>query len=226
MEKPDLTWHDQLVSLQQRQQLMGQRGCVAWFTGLSGSGKSTVANLVDLQLHQQGIHSFLLDGDNIRQGLNAAAPQLLDRGEDFANRFGLGFSPQDREENIRRVGAVAELFAATGVVTLVACVSPYRRDRDAVRQVITARLGASAFHEVFVDTPLDICESRDPKGLYKKARAGQLSGMTGIDAPYEPPEQAELVLDGGGQDPAALADQLVQALLPIIRLPDSSDQAC
>jgi adenylylsulfate kinase len=213
MEETDLTWHDSTVSREKRQQLMGHRGCVAWFTGLSGSGKSTVANLVDASLHAGGVHSFLLDGDNVRHGLTASPQILAARGEDFANRFGLGFSPQDREENIRRVGAAAELFASAGLVTLVALVSPYRKDRDAVRQKIGEQLGPESFLEIFMDTPLEICEERDPKGLYRKARAGELVRMTGIDDPYEDPLKPEIHLRGAEFSATELADQVVQELL-------------
>jgi adenylylsulfate kinase len=165
-----------------------------WFTGLSGSGKSTVANLVDRLLHDAGVHSVVLDGDNVRHGLNASPAMLASYGSEFAARFGLTFSAQDRTENIRRIGAVAELFAAAGLVTLTAFVSPYRADRDAVR----ARLNASrpgSFIEVFVDAPLAVCEKRDPKGLYKKARAGELANFTGVEDAYEPPQSPELHLD-------------------------------
>ena len=201
MSEVQVSWHEQSV---QR-----EPGCVVWFTGLSGSGKSTVANLVDHKLHECGAASYLLDGDNVRHGLNASAEMLREKhGDAFAERFGLGFSAQDREENIRRIGAVAELFSSAGLVTLVAFVSPYRRDRDSVRQT----LPAGRFVEVFVDTPLDICEQRDPKGLYKKARAGEIKGFTGIDDPYEPPENAEIVLDGGKASPDVLADAVIDFL--------------
>lgn len=204
-----ITWHDHSVSRAQREQLNGHRGCVVWFTGLSGSGKSTVANLVDHKLHQLGVHSFVLDGDNVRHGLNASPALLRDRhGESFAQRFGLGFAAQDREENIRRIGAVARLFCEAGLVALTAFVSPYRRDRDAVR----ATLAPGDFIEVFVDAPLEACEARDPKGLYKQARAGQLAGMTGIDDPYEPPLAPELTLDAGHKPPEVLADEVVSQL--------------
>ena len=213
MEETDLTWHDSSVSREKRQKLMGHQGCVAWFTGLSGSGKSTVANLVDASLHAAGVHSFLLDGDNVRHGLTASPQMLAARGEEFASRFGLGFSPQDREENIRRVGAAAELFASAGLVTLVALVSPYRKDRDAVRQKIGEQLGPESFLEIFMDTPLEICEERDPKGLYRKARAGELERMTGIDDPYEDPLKPEIHLRGAEFSATKLADQVVQELL-------------
>lgn len=208
-EKVNVVWHEHSVSRDQREKLNGHRGCVVWFTGLSGSGKSTVANLVDHKLHELGVHTFVLDGDNVRHGLNATPAILSDvHGEDFAKRFGLGFSAEDREENIRRIGAVTELFASAGLVVLTAFVSPYRRDRDAVR----AQLADGDFVEVFVDTPLEICESRDPKGLYKKARAGEIKGFTGIDDPYEAPEQAELVLDAGDKPAETLADEVVAFL--------------
>ncbi|MDH3719036.1 MAG: adenylyl-sulfate kinase [Planctomycetota bacterium] len=208
-ESGGVHWHEHSVSRQQREALNGHRGCVVWFTGLSGSGKSTVANLVDHRLHQMGVHSFVLDGDNVRHGLNAT-PSLLEPGfgAQHARRFGLGFSAEDRAENIRRVGAVAELFSAAGVVVLTAFVSPFRRDRDSVRE----QLSEGDFVEVFVDTPLEVCEARDPKGLYKKARAGEIEGFTGIDDPYEPPQKPELVLNGGDQSPQELADQVVAYL--------------
>jgi adenylylsulfate kinase len=212
METPQVTWHEHTVSRAEREQLNGHRGCVIWFTGYSGSGKSTIANAVDCRLHQSGVHSFLLDGDNVRHGLNASPQLLKGFGEDFANRFGLGFSAEDRQENIRRIGAVAELFVSAGIVTLTAFVSPYRSDRDAVRARIEQQGSRSDFIEVFVDTPLDVCEARDPKGLYRKAREGQLKGMTGIDDPYEPPLEPELVLAGGEGTPGGLADQVLDYL--------------
>ena len=213
MERTEITWHEHAVSREAREQLNGNRGCVVWFTGLSGCGKSTVANVVDHLLHRSGVHTMLLDGDNIRHGLNASPALLAEsHGEEYAQRFGLGFSQQDREENIRRIGAVAELFCSAGLITLAAFVSPYRRDRDAVRQHVTRFGRPDDFMEVFVDTPLEICERRDPKGLYKKARAGELKGFTGIDDPYEPPEHAELVLAGGERSPEELARQVIAYL--------------
>jgi len=204
-----ITWHDHAVSRTERQALAGHRGCVVWFTGLSGCGKSTVANLVDHKLHALGVRSFVLDGDNVRHGL-CASPEILAARHDeaFTKRFGLGFSAQDREENIRRIGAVAKLFAEAGLVTLAAFVSPYRADRDAVRDA----LEAGDFVEVFVDAPLEVCEARDPKGLYKKARAGEIRNFTGIDDPYERPERAELVLDAGTRSAEQLADEVIAYL--------------
>ncbi len=211
-DKVHVTWHQHQVDRQAREKLNGHRGCVVWFTGLSGCGKSTVANAVDHLLYQAGVHAFLLDGDNIRHGLNASPQRLAPYGSDYAKRFGLGFSPEDRCENIRRIGAVAELFASAGLVTLTAFVSPYRNDRDAVRRQVEAQGSAGDFVEVFVDAPLEVCESRDPKGLYQKARAGELKGMTGIDAPYEAPEHPELMLESAAHSPAALAQQVVDFL--------------
>jgi len=212
MDEPQITWHDHSITREQRESLNGHRGCVVWFTGLSGSGKSTIANGVDQKLHQRGVHTFVLDGDNVRHGLNASTALLAEFGEQYAERFGLGFSALDRQENIRRVGAVSELFAAAGLVTLVAFVSPYQRDREAVRSRIEASLGEGDFIEVHVDASLEVCESRDPKGLYQKARAGEITGMTGVDDPYEPPQNPELHLDAGDQNPDALAEQVVTYL--------------
>jgi len=203
-------WHEHSVSRSEREELNGHKGCVIWFTGLSACGKSTVSNLVDHKLHKRGIRSYVLDGDNVRHGLNAGPGMLKERhGEEYAKRFGLGFSAQDREENIRRIGAVAKLFAEAGTVTLTAFISPYRRDRDAVR----ASMGEGDFIEIFVDAPIEICEARDPKGLYKKARAGELKGFTGIDDPYEAPAKAELVLDAGKKDAETLADEVIAYLV-------------
>jgi len=201
-------WHEHSVTRAEREQLNRHKGCVIWFTGLSGCGKSTVANLVDHKLHALGLRSFVLDGDNVRHGLNAGPGMLKERhGDDFAKRFGLGFSAIDREENIRRIGAVAKLFAEAGLIALTAFISPYRRDRDHVR----AALGGD-FIEVFVDAPLEVCEQRDPKGLYKKARAGEIKGFTGIDDPYEAPLKPELVLDSAKKTADALAADVLAYL--------------
>src|SRR5438874_5781169 len=148
-----VVWHSHSVSREERERLNGNAGCVVWFTGLSGSGKSTIANLVDQRLYEAGVHSFLLDGDNIRHGLNAPPEALASYGESFASRFGLTFSREDRTENIRRIGAVADLFATTGIVTITAFVSPYRADREAVRNRVNSGRPGS-FVEVFVDAPL------------------------------------------------------------------------
>ena len=205
-ETDEERWHAHAVGREDRERSSGHKGCVLWFTGLSGCGKSTLANLVDHRLHGRGVRSFVLDGDNVRLGLNAAPSLLKERhGDEFATRFGLGFGPQDREENIRRIGAVAELFAQAGIVALTAFISPYRRDRDAVR----AMLAPGDFVEIHVRAPLEVCEKRDPKGLYKRARAGEIKGFTGIDDPYEEPLHAELVVDSAATPAEQLADQVV-----------------
>jgi adenylylsulfate kinase len=160
-------------------------------------------------LHKDGCQTVVLDGDNVRHGLNAGPAMLKDRhGEDFANRFGLGFSAIDREENIRRIGAVAEIFAQTGTIALTAFISPYRSDRDKVRET----LKPGEFIEVFVDAPIEVCEQRDPKGLYKKARAGEIKGFTGIDDPYEEPLSPELVLSAATKTPDVLAGEIMTYL--------------
>jgi len=202
---PQVVWHPHAVSLENRASLLGQMGCVLWFTGLSGSGKSTVANALDQLLYENSRPSFLLDGDNIRHGL-CATPNLLVEtyGEAFAKRFGLGFSAEDREENIRRVGSVAQLLASAGLICLTAFVSPYRQDRDLVRKQIQST-GSLRFYEIFVDTPIEVCEQRDPKGLYRQAREGKIPNFTGISAPYESPENPEMILQGGAMPPGDLA---------------------
>jgi len=205
-EVVDVRWHAHAVTRAERERAAGHRGCVLWFTGLSGCGKSTLANAVDRRLHDRGCRTFVLDGDNVRHGLSAAPAMLEARhGREFAARFGLGFGPADREENIRRIGSVAELFAQAGIITLTAFISPYRRDRDAVRGM----LPPGDFVEVFVKAPLEVCEGRDPKGLYKRARAGEIKGFTGIDDPYEEPLAPELVVDSAGAGPDELADQVI-----------------
>jgi adenylylsulfate kinase len=176
----NIRWHEGMVSTKAKEHILRQRGCVLWFTGLSGSGKSTVACSLEHALAEEGRLTALLDGDNIRHGLNT----------------NLGFSPADRVENIRRIGEVSKLFADTGVITLVSFISPYMADREKVR----SRVGPGQFIEVYMKIPLAVCETRDPKGLYKKARAGQLKGFTGIDDPYEEPKNAELVIEAAGQD--------------------------
>jgi adenylylsulfate kinase len=198
--------HEHAVGRADRERAAGHRGCALWFTGLSGCGKSTLANAVDRILHARGVRSFVLDGDNVRLGLNAAPALLRERhGDEFARRFGLGFGPADREENIRRIGAVAGLFVEAGIVALTAFISPYRRDRDAVR----AALAPGDFVEIFVRAPLEVCEARDPKGLYRKARAGEIKGFTGIDDPYEEPLSPELVVDSTAAAPDELAATVI-----------------
>jgi len=188
----NIRWHHAKVTAEDRERSKGQRGAALWFTGLSGSGKSTIAALVDARLVQRGRHSYILDGDNLRFGL--------------CND--LGFSPEDRAENARRLAEVAALFVDAGLIVLVAAICPYRRDRDQAR----ARLPAGRFLEVFVDTDLAECERRDPKGLYRRARAGEITGFSGIDAPYERPEAPELHLTTGVAPPEVLADEVLAQL--------------
>src|SRR5262245_31038514 len=174
----NIAWHPGAVTRDDRQQLNGHRGCTVWLTGLSGSGKSTIAVELEKRLWDRGARSYILDGDNIRHGLNK----------------NLGFSPADRTENIRRIGEVAKLFTEAGIVALTAFISPYRADRDQVRAIMQP----GDFVEVFVDCPVEVCEQRDVKGLYKKARAGEIKEFTGISAPYEAPNAPELTLDTSG----------------------------
>lgn len=171
----NITWHETTVTVEDREQLLNQKGCVVWFTGLSGSGKSTLANAVAHLLHERKHHTYVLDGDNVRHGLNK----------------NLGFSPEDREENIRRVGEVAKLFVDAGTVVMTAFISPYRVDRDQARELISE----NRFVEVYVECPLDVCEERDPKGLYEKARSGEIKEFTGISAPYEAPNEPEVLVN-------------------------------
>lgn len=170
----NIVWHSGTVTRADREALAGHKGCTIWMTGLSGSGKSTLAVALEKVLLDQGVRSFVLDGDNVRHGLNKD----------------LGFSPEDRNENIRRIGEVAKLFTEAGLINVTAFISPYRADRDQVRKIMTA----GDFIEVFVSCPVAVCEERDPKGLYKKARAGQIPEFTGISAPYEEPSNPELTV--------------------------------
>ena len=188
----NVTWHAHAVSKEDRYKLKGHKGAVLWFTGLSACGKSTIANAVDHKLHQRGKHSFVLDGDNIRLGLNK----------------NLGFSAEDRAENIRRIGEVAKLFASSGSVALTAFISPYRADRDKAREILVP----GEFIEIYVNASLETCEKRDPKGLYKKARAGEIKNFTGISDPYEAPSKPEMVLDSDNKSIDELADEVIAYL--------------
>lgn len=172
MSNKNIVWHDHHVSKEERSQIKEQKPCILWFTGLSGSGKSTIANAVESKLAELKKHTYLLDGDNIRMGLNK----------------GLTFSDEDRIENIRRIGEVSKLFVDAGIIVLTAFISPFQKERDAVRALVQD----GEFIEVFIDTPLAVCESRDPKGLYQKARKGEIPNFTGISSPYEAPSQAEI----------------------------------
>jgi adenylylsulfate kinase len=188
----NIHWHGAEVTRDEREAILGQKGCVVWFTGLSGSGKSTISRRVEQKLLAQDVYVYVLDGDNVRHHLNKD----------------LGFSPKDRNENIRRVGCVAQLFADSSSICLTAFISPYRADRDQAR----ALLEPGRFIEVFVATSLEECEKRDPKGLYKKARAGQIPEFTGISAPYEAPEKAELTLLTEGRSIDDCADDVINYL--------------
>src|SRR4051794_29751292 len=183
IEASNITWHEGHVTREERSALLKQKGATLWFTGLSGSGKSSIAFTLEHALVQRGRLAYVLDGDNIRHGLNK----------------NLGISAADREENIRRIGEVAKLFADCGVLTMASFISPYRKDRDVVRQLHGD--GALPFIEIYCATPIETCEQRDPKGLYKKARAGQLKGFTGVDDPYEAPLQPEVTLDATNTSP-------------------------
>jgi adenylylsulfate kinase len=190
----NITWHEGHVTREERGGLLKQKGATLWFTGLSGSGKSTIAFTLEHALVQRGRLAYVLDGDNIRHGLNK----------------NLGFSAADREENIRRIGEVAKLFADCGVIAMTSFISPYRKDRDIVRALHVE--GSLLFFEIHVNTPIETCEQRDPKGLYKKARAGQLKNFTGIDDPYEAPLQPELTIDATGTTPQEATLQLLDFL--------------
>ena len=185
----NIVWHDHKVTRAERSANKNQKPCLLWFTGLSGSGKSTIANALDVALHQRGYHTFLLDGDNVRHGLCKD----------------LGFSDEDRVENIRRIGEVSKLFTDAGLIVLSAFISPFTSDRRMVRNLFPA----GEFIEVFMDTPLETCEARDPKGLYEKARQGEIKHFTGIDSPYEAPEHPEVRLDTSSMT----VDECVAALI-------------
>jgi adenylylsulfate kinase len=188
----NIVWHQGAITREDRQQLNGHRGCTVWLTGLSGSGKSTIAVELEKRLLERGVRTYILDGDNVRHGLNK----------------NLGFSPEDRTENIRRIGEVAKLFSDAGLVALTAFISPYRADRDQVRAIMQP----GDFIEVFVDCPVEVCEQRDVKGLYKKARAGEIKEFTGISAPYEAPSKPEMVIETSGQSVEKSALQILAYL--------------
>ena len=197
----NITWQQGLVTREERWALLGRSGATLWLTGLSASGKSTIAEALERALVQQKTVAYRLDGDNVRHGLNS----------------NLGFSAEDRHENIRRIGEVAKLFADSGAVAITAFISPYRVDRDLARQIHDG--AGLKFVEVFVDAPLEVCEQRDPKGLYRKARAGELRGFTGIDDPYEPPLRPELVLRTAEHDVDTCVRQCLELLAELGALP-------
>ena len=189
----NIVWHDHKISRAERSVNKNQKPCLLWFTGLSGSGKSTIANALDVSLHSRGYHTFMLDGDNVRHGLCRD----------------LGFSDGDRVENIRRIGEISKLFSDAGLIVLSAFISPFTSDRDLVRGLFPE----GEFIEVFMDTPLATCEGRDPKGLYQKARSGEIKHFTGIDSPYESPAHPEVRLDTSGLSVDDCVDTLIEYLL-------------
>lgn len=188
----NIVWHNYAVNKSQRSEQKGHKPVILWFTGFSGSGKSTVAGALESALHQQGVHTYLLDGDNVRHGLCKD----------------LGFSDEDRVENIRRVGELSKLMVDAGLVVLTAFISPFQAERDMVRNLV----GDGEFIEVFLDTPLDVCEQRDPKGLYKKARTGEIKHFTGIDSDYQVPVDPEIRIDTSANSLEQSVQQLVAYL--------------
>lgn len=194
-QSTNIVWHDGEVTRADRARVLRHQGCTLWLTGLSGSGKSTVGVALEQALNDRGVLAYRLDGDNVRHGLNA----------------NLGFGADDRKENIRRIGEVAKLFADAGVVTISSFISPYQADRDQVRKIHED--AGLKFLEVFINTPIEICEQRDPKGLYKKARAGEIKGFTGIDDPYEAPLKPEIEVMTGELSVEESANELVAALI-------------
>lgn len=190
---PNVVWHHATVTRQRRETQNGHRGAIIWFTGLSGAGKSTLAHAVEEELHQRGCRTFVLDGDNVRHGLCGD----------------LGFSPEARVENIRRVGEMAKLFMEAGVIVLTAFISPFREDRERVRGMVEH----GDFMEIFCDSQIEVCESRDVKGLYKKARAGQIQEFTGISSPYEVPDNPELTVNTGEVELELCVQQVLQGML-------------
>jgi adenylyl-sulfate kinase len=200
MKSENVFWSDGQITREQRWARNGHRGCVVWLTGLSGSGKSTLSRALERHLFSRNLQVLVLDGDNMRHGLNSD----------------LGFSPEDRTENIRRAAEVGALLATAGHVVIIALISPYRNDRQTARAV--AERGDCSFVEVFVDAPLAVCEERDPKHLYQKARAGQIRGLTGVDAPYEAPEDAEVHVCTGELGIDASLELILKTLLPCLAL--------
>ena len=191
-QNENIVWHNQTVSKQQKQKHKGHKPALLWYTGLSGSGKSTIANAVEAKLFELGCHTYLLDGDNVRMGLNK----------------GLTFSDEDRIENIRRISEVAKLFVDAGLIVSTAFISPFKADRAQAREIIAE----GEFLEVFIDTPIEVCESRDPKGLYKKARAGEIPNFTGISSAFDEPESPELHIKTAENSIEQCAEQIVQYL--------------
>jgi len=200
----NITWHEGKITYEDRCKSLGQKGLVVWFTGLSGTGKSTIAVELEHRLYDKGKIAYRLDGDNIRHGLNA----------------NLGFSPEDRDENIRRIGEVAALFKDAGIITLVSFISPYRKMRDIAKE----RVGKENFLEVFVKADIETCIKRDPKGLYKKAKQGEIKNLTGIDAPYEEPENPDIVLDTDSLSVKESVEKVLTVILETIKLKEVNRQ--
>ena len=202
----NISWHEGHVNRKARENLLKQRGCTIWMTGLSASGKSTLAFTLEHALIQRNTLAYVLDGDNIRYGLNK----------------NLGFTAEDREENIRRIGEVAKLFADSGFITMASFISPYRKDRGIVRDIHES--AGLFFAEIFVDAPIEICEERDPKGLYKRARKGEIKNFTGIDDPYEPPEDPDIIIKSGELTPQEGAMKILGYLVEkgFLMLPNGS----
>jgi adenylyl-sulfate kinase len=192
MKDENIVWHEHNLTKAERSQQKRQKPCILWFTGLSGSGKSTIAGALEQKLFELGHHTYLLDGDNVRHGLNKD----------------LGFSDKDRIENIRRIGEMSALFADAGILVLSAFISPFRSDRQMVRELVEE----NEFIEVFMDTPLSVCEQRDPKGLYKKARKGEIKNFTGIDSVYEAPSKAEISINTATDSVECCVDQIISYL--------------
>ena len=201
MKKNNVTWFNGYVSREDRERLHNHKGAVIWFTGLSASGKSTIAHLVEKRLHERGCSTYVLDGDNVRHGLCSD----------------LGFIPEDRAENIRRIGEMVKLFANTAIIALTAFISPYREDRTKVRNL----LKPGEFFEVYVNCPLEVCASRDPKGIYQKAKDGLIKEFTGITAPYEPPEDPEIVVYSDKEDANESAMRVVHLLEKFKIIPEA-----
>ncbi|TCK92478.1 adenylylsulfate kinase [Natranaerovirga hydrolytica] len=195
MEKKsaNIVWHQHKINKQSREESLGQKGILLWFTGLSGSGKSTIASALEQKLWALGKHTYLLDGDNIRHGLNGD----------------LGFSDEDRKENIRRIKEVAKLFVDAGTITIASFIAPFKEDRASVRKVL-----GQNFIEVFIDCPLEVCQQRDPKGLYKKVEMGEIKNFTGIDSPYEKPDQPEIIIQSNQLSVEESVDTIIEKLKP------------
>jgi len=192
VKKNNLTWFDGYLTAEDREKLHGHKGAVIWFTGLSASGKSTIAHFLEKGLYQRGCSTYVLDGDNVRHGLCAD----------------LAFTPEDREENIRRIGEMVKLFVDAGVVVLTAFISPYRKDRQKVRSL----LKEGQFFEIYVECPLEVCAARDKKGIYAKAKAGVIKNFTGVSAPYEPPENPEVAIQASTEDPKQAAKRVINLM--------------